>query len=193
MYKLSSRDPPVFRGDVLDYPPWKEWHSHILPGNPDSLVIKGIAEKYLKCSDPLVAQKVRGMTTIKEVFTYLDSIFANRSLVSAKATGAFLELSHRDLKGSDHQKMLRLEVEVTNLLRRLECVGAEKQLTNSEMMVTHAMRLMPWEYLEQFYSEINDTNAVIGTPPFFKLFQDYLNRKSRIIRGMEAGTLLICK
>ena len=198
-FKLKAKDPPTFRGDVLDYGHWKNiWLTHVIPKNHDSWVIKALAEDYLKLDDPLTARKIKGMKTAKEAIIFLDSIFANPITVSETVTSNFLAITKSSLTGSTReQKVLALEVEISNLLLRLESIKEEDQLKGNIHLIRHAINLLPGTYKRQFgerrYKAVRDSKAqhnVFGTKDLFALLVNFLEEKAVQIREYEPETLV---
>ena len=198
--RLKPEEYPDFNGDVKDYPLWlREWKTEIIPYHDEAYIIRVWSKKHLKVKNPMVNAMISTMDTVAEAIKYLDSIWANSTVVSQQVINDFTNLSINDLPGSNaQQKLLALSIEVNNLYKRLQGVEQEFQLTNNLQVVSHAIDLIPSRFQDQFGqlrweadSKAKDSHQQFSANDLYKLFQQFLNEKSAQFREYFPSTLVI--
>ena len=150
-YKYKERDPPTFYGDEAQYAMWKrEWQTAVCLGRDDSWICRNII-LHIKVEDQSIIRTLGFKKTAKEVWKYLDSIYAKSTTVARKVVRKFQELKFSDLgNGTPQLQLVNLDVEIQDLHQKLEAVGKERMLTENFSLITHAIDLMPTMFQNLF-------------------------------------------
>ena len=154
----GKRDYPVFNGDPITYPAWREeMQQEVLHGLGDAASISIVAQT---SPHKDLAQHFTKMT---EVWEEYNRLYANPRVVSGKITKEFL--SKQRLEGfTDEAKLISLHKLIRRCHLTLDIVKQTHQLTDNQPMLERAISLMPRKYKEQ-YADVVDNAEAAKTPP----------------------------
>ena len=141
LYK--KRDYPTFDGDILKYPRWRnEMKKSALSDLSDDEVIILL--------DDITPDTIRleYCKSLEEAWEKLDNRYKNPAAVTSKLIKQFLNFQVKTSWDAD-TTVVMLEDLVTTTYMTLSWVDREKQLTEVEHVMIHAMSLLPATYRDQ--------------------------------------------
>ena len=195
----KNEEPPTFTGEPSDYQLWKrEWQNSVCVGRDDAWVIRNIYEHVKVPGDPEITAQIKTCKTQVQVWTLLDRVFNNPTIVCGKVLEKFMRVRPNDLKNHTPQsQMVHLNLKVQQLILNLEAVKRECQFNNNPMVLNFAIKLLPGEFRTEFSKErqkserrARESAEAFEDAQLAKLFIDFIGDYAMQFREYQPETLL---
>ena len=116
MTLFKKRDPPSFKGDVLEYVEWKDkWKAQITANKPDQVYELDILKENIPEQG---RKKLFGCESLSKAWTLLDKIYGDTKLITQKLKKILKNL--KPVSSEDHEIVIELQEEIDYLVKRLK-------------------------------------------------------------------------
>ena len=170
----AKRSFPKFTGKPRAFARWySEWTTVIHKMIPQDVVLVPLINDHTPQRDDVLH-----CDTVEEAFEILHNRYGNPHVVCTRLMDEWKDWRPNP-KAHDQRQLIEVDTKFTALIGDLKAVNQEKQLTNSDWMCQHTMKILPRIYKEMLMDamEINSNLPLAQQKTIFVLVKEFLKRK----------------
>ena len=143
---LKKQDPPVFKGDIIEYPEFKRrWGSQVHAEHlPEETELDRLRDNVPESARKMLV----GEKLLNSAWTILDKLYGNKTLLANKLKA---KLKGIKIAGKEnHDIVINLAVEVKSIVKNLTEMNMQEMLRYDDEYLSSIFRILPEQYRNQW-------------------------------------------